>query len=116
MGKFRSFLVCTAYRPPDSDLSCFETDFGNTLTLALTFNKPIYIIGDLNCNVLDNTTPNALLDFCQCFNLTQMVSKPTRITQSSSSLIDVVLASKKSLFKETKVIPSSISDHDNRSS
>jgi hypothetical protein len=54
---FRSFFICTAYRPPDTSLSCFETDFSETLTSALSFNKPIYILGDLNCNVLDANDP-----------------------------------------------------------
>ncbi|CAB4040146.1 Hypothetical predicted protein [Paramuricea clavata] len=50
---FRSFFICTAYRPPDTILFCFETDFSETLTSALSFNKPIYILGDVNCNVLN---------------------------------------------------------------
>ena len=76
---FRSFFMCTAYRPPDTSLSCFETDFSETLTSALSFNKPIYILGDLNCNVLDANDPGqcALSNLCTCFNLTQMVDKPS---------------------------------------
>jgi endonuclease/exonuclease/phosphatase family metal-dependent hydrolase len=111
---FRSFFVCTAYRPPGSSLSCFENDFSETLTSALSFNKPIYILGDLNCNVLDSNDPGhrSLLDFCTCFNLTQFVDKPTRITEHSRTLIDVILTSSKNNIKQTKVIPNSISDHD----
>ena len=111
---FRSFFVCTAYRPPGTSLSCFENDFSETLTSALSFNKPIYILGDLNCNVLDTNDlgHRSLLDFCTCFNLTQLVDKPTRITEHSCTLIDVILTSSKNNIKQTKVIPNSISDHD----
>ena len=111
---FRSFIICTAYRPPESPLSCFETDFSDTLTSVVTLNKPVYILGDLNCNVLDvrDNEPNALLDFCTSFNLSQMVDKPTRITQSSRSLIDVILISSNTFIKKTKVVANSISDHD----
>ena len=111
---FRSFFVCTAYRPPGTSLSCFENDFSETLTSALSFNKPIYILGDLNCNVLDTNDPGhrSLLDFSTCFNLTQLVDKPTRITEHSRTLIDVILTSSKNDIKQTKVIPNSISDHD----
>jgi hypothetical protein len=56
--------------------------------------------------------PNALLDFCTSFNLSQMVDKPTRITQSSRSLINVILASSNTFIKRTKVVANSISDHD----
>jgi hypothetical protein len=111
---FRSFFVCTAYRPPGTSLSCFENDFSETLTLALFFNKPNYILGDLKCNVLDTNDPGhrSLLDFCTCFNLTQLVDKPTRITEHSRTLIDVILTSSKNNIKQTKVMPNSISDHD----
>jgi hypothetical protein len=111
---FRLFFICTAYRPPDTSLSCFETDFSETLTSALSFNKPIYILGDLNCNVLDANDPVqcALSNFCTCFNLTQMVDNPTRVTEHSRTLIDVNLTSSENNIKQTKVIPNSISDHD----
>ena len=81
-GNFRSFVICTTYRPTDTSLCCFDTDLSGTLTSALSLNKPIYIIGDLNCNVLNTNDPgqSALLNFCNCFNLTQLVEEPTRIT------------------------------------
>ena len=98
---FKSFFICTAYRPPDTSLSCFETDFSETLTSALSFNKPIYILGDLNCNVLDSNNPGqcALSNFCTCFNLTQMVDNPTRVTEHSRTLIDVILTSSENNIK-----------------
>jgi hypothetical protein len=107
---FRSFFICTAYRPPETSLSCFETDFSETLTSALSFNKPIYIMGDLNCNVLDANDPGqcALSNFCTCFNL----DNPTRVAEHSRTLIYVILTSSKNNIKQTKVIPNSISDHD----
>ena len=111
---FKSFLICTAYRPPNTPLDCFDSDFSNTLVAALSYNKPIYILGDLNCNVLRSQDPaaQALVNFCTSFNLSQVVNQPTRITETSESLIDVILASNKNLVKETEVVPSSISDHD----
>ena len=44
--------------------------------------------------------------------LYESIVRITRITETSESLIDVMLASSKNLVKETKVVPSSISDHD----
>ena len=85
VANFRSFVICTTYRPPDTSLCCFDTDLSGTLTSALSLNKPIYILGDLNCNVLNTNDPgqSALLNFCNCFNLTQLVEEPTRITEHS---------------------------------
>lgn len=77
-------------------------------------NKPIYILGDLNCNLLNSSDPasQALVNFCTSFNLSQMITQPTRVTESSATLIDVILTSHENLIIDTKVMPSSISDRD----
>ncbi|CAB3993481.1 Hypothetical predicted protein [Paramuricea clavata] len=66
-GLHQLWLKMQDYCPPDTSLSCFETDFSETSTSALSFNKPIYILGDLNCNVLDANDPGqcALSNFCK---------------------------------------------------
>ena len=111
---FKSFLVCTAYGPPNTHLDCFDSDFSNTLVSALSMNLPVFILGDLNCNLLSLQDPPAqtLVSFCSSFNLSQVISHPTRITESTESLIDVALVSNANLVKEAKVSPSSISDHE----
>ena len=43
----RCFLVCTVYKPPDTNTSCFDPDLSETLFQALSLNKPILILGDL---------------------------------------------------------------------
>ena len=105
LGNLRSFLICTAYRPPNAPLNCFETDFSRTLVSALLMSKPIYILGDLNCNVLNTGDPacQALLNFCSTFNLIQLITQPTRITESSATLLDVILVSNKELIIESNV-------------
>ena len=48
-------------------------------------NFPIYILGDLNCNLLngDSRDVRALVDFYRSYNLSQLVDRrPTRITES----------------------------------
>ena len=114
VGNLRSFLICTAYRPPNAPLNCFETEFSRTLVSALLMSKPIYILGDLNCNVLNTGDPacQALLNFYSTFNLAQLITQPTRITESSATLLDVILVSNKELIIESNVVPISISDHD----
>ena len=114
IGNRKSFIVCTVYRPPDPALNCFEDDLGETVISALSLNKDIYILGDLNCNVLDagDQGGRTFLNFCTAYNLTQVINEPTRITQSSKSLIDIILVSNKNVVEESKVLPVSISDHD----
>ena len=111
---FKWFLVCMAYRPPNRYLDCFDSDFSNTLISALSSNLPVYILGDLNCNLsaLQDPPAQALVSFCSSFNLSQVISHPTRITESTESLIDVILVSNANLVQEAKVSPSSISEHE----
>ncbi len=112
--KHKSFIICTAYRPPECTLDCFDTEFAESFVSASTLKKDIYILGDLNCNVLNSSDggAKALLDFCSLFNLKQLIDQPTRTTELSTTLIDVVLVTNKSMVKSVGVTPVGISDHD----
>ena len=111
-GNCNSFLICTAYRPPSTTTDYFHTDFSDVIS-AMSLNKPIFILGDLNCNLLKSSDPasQALINVCSSHNLTQLTNLPTRITESTATLIDVILELNKNLVRDTKVIPVSRSDH-----
>ena len=51
-NKLRSILLCVTYRPPDCPTNCFVDDFMDTYTQALTRGKKIFVVGDLNCDML----------------------------------------------------------------
>ena len=110
----KSFLVCTTYRPPNVPITCINTDLSISLVAALLYNKPVYILDDLNCNLLELNIPESqvLIEFFQSFNLSQVVTKPTRSTGKSESLLDVILVSNTNQVLESDVLISSISDHD----
>ncbi|CAB4026746.1 Hypothetical predicted protein [Paramuricea clavata] len=75
-------------------------------------NKPIIILGDLNCNTLKECPENkALTDISIELNLTQIITTPTRIIDRSQSLIDVILISNPDLVCDSGVIDTAISDH-----
>ena len=60
----------------------------------------------------DSTESVALANFCHSFNLSQMVSSPTRVTDTTESLIDVIITSNTKQALEVGVKQCSISDHD----
>ena len=110
--KIRSFVMCAVYRPPDCHVSCFKDFLKPSSTYALSLNKPVIILGDLNCNLLQqNPDGLSLLNFVSELNLKQLITSPTRITESSESLIDVVISSTSDLVQESGVIETCISDH-----
>ena len=72
------------------------------------------IIGDLNCNV-GATSPDCstqkLLDICDSYQYSQLIDQPTRITQLTSSIIDLFLTNHPWNFSDSGVTDIGISDH-----
>ena len=114
VGRCKSIVICTVYRPPNSDLNCFDAEFSDAVISALSLNHDVHVLGDLNCNLLNPQHHGSLavMNFCSIFNLTQVIKQPTRITETSETLIDVFLGSNTSLIREAKVVPAPFSDHD----
>lgn len=82
----KSIIVCTIYGPPVSLLTCFDTDLSTpSLGSASLLNKAIYILGDGKCNILEPGCREAiaLANFCNCFNLSELVLRPTRVTKTT---------------------------------
>ena len=78
----------------------------------IRLNKPVIILGDLNCNLLQqNPDGLSVLNFVSELNLKQLITSLTRITESSESLIDVIISSTPDLVQESGVIETCISDH-----
>ena len=86
----KSFVICTVYRPPSTPLN-FLNDLANSLIKSLLLGLDVIILGDLNCNLLqDNAESHALNDFCSTFNLTQLINKPTRVTENGDAVSKVL--------------------------
>ena len=80
---------------PDRPVAWF--DKMNTLLDNFSDTKLDYVVnGDFNCDLLkepiDNNTKHFIVQ-CETHQLTQLVNKPTRITPTSRTLIDVILTS-----------------------
>ena len=75
--------------------------------------KEIIVVGDLNCNMLDslNSASKKLNDFLNVYQLSQLIVKPTRVTQTTSSLLDVCISSLPEKIIYSDVFPIGISDH-----
>lgn len=81
----KSIHICTVYRPPCTALT-FSDSMSSSLLDMLLLGNDIIILGDLNCNILDETADSRTLkELCATFNLTQLVKEPTRITGTKSS-------------------------------
>ena len=96
----RSILLCIVYIPPDRGLSCLENELMPTYVKALSRNKDIVLTGDANCDLLLKTPKDdALRSFCTSVNARQLIDRPTRVTMTSRSLLDIVMVSNKDIVK-----------------
>ena len=104
------FLIATWYRPPNTPLDYFKK-FEMFLKEADARYSEIYILGDLNCNILSNPPEvhtTHLLDLMVDYQLTQLIKEPTRVKQP---LIDVFITNKEENISHSAVYTLSISDH-----
>jgi hypothetical protein len=58
-------------------------------------HQEIYLLGDLNCDMLDSSShvTKRLNLLIESYQLSQVITQPTRVTQSSSTLLDVCITS-----------------------
>ena len=73
----------------------------------------IVVTGDLNMNRLkpDEKEGKILCDLEQIHNLECLIKKPTRVTKTSQTLLDVMMTNKPELFRTANVYDPGISDH-----
>ena len=117
------------YSPP------YKNDFVKNLEETFTgcnilLNQECYLLGDFNINLLHNgknifgkkghtsklkslpSLTKEYLDFGYSYSLEQLISVPTRITESTTTLIDHVLTNSPHKIIQSGVIEMSLSDHE----
>lgn len=105
------YLIAIVYRPPNS-----STDFFSKAELqlekALHFNSNIIVLGDFNCNMLTiNPLSSKLKNMCTYLQLKQIISEPTRITNTSRTCIDLILLPLEKNNFNHDVVSMGLSDH-----
>ena len=113
-NKRKPVVVGTMYRPPNSNQQ-YSEDILDILEYVTNVHDSVIVMGDLNYNCMlrsdDDAYDSNISVIEQLTGLTQLVEEPTRVTLSSSSLIDVILTSHPDQHARTGVIPLALSDH-----
>ena len=111
----RVCIIGTTYRSP----SATPTNYLETFKTKLQFldrhkNKPIVIAGDTNIDLLQYETNNDaqnISDTALTHGYAQMISRPTRITEHSGTLIDHIYTNTISTVASTGILINDVSDH-----
>ena len=112
-------LFIGIYRPPKVKqvnhqyFVAVEEELNDICMWASLKKQAIVITGDLNMDRLrpDRIEGKVLLDLEEVHDLQCLITKPTRVTPTSETLLDVILTNKPQLFKQCGAINPEISDH-----
>ena len=112
--KSLTLIIFCIYRAPTGNVDLFLATMNNILKQFLLPKVTYIVCGDLNINLLKKSHDTAnFLSLMDSYNLTQVVDFPTRITNTSETLIDTVFIDA-SIYDKIQIQPviNGISDHD----
>ena len=120
---FRSepFNIVAWYRPPSDSIDTLN-ELENILGFLDKEGKETILLGDTNCNFLlnqdqaenlsyPNNTVKHLDSIYKIFGFTQIISDATRVTLSTSTLIDHIATNNNSNISRSGVLKTTFSDH-----
>ena len=105
----KPFLLCTTYRPPDAKSNWIDL-FEEELSAAQTSGLEIIFMGDINIDY-KACSNSKWLNLIQLFDLSQLITDYTRVTKSTTTIIDHVYTSNPENIVECFVSSFAISDH-----
>jgi hypothetical protein len=118
----RKYIVGSVYRPNSNHPNLTVNDqqnqfyelFSTQAAHLSTYDNPVYILGDLNLDLLKYNESNIVknyVDMLFSFGFLQLILKPTRFTPNSATLIDHIISKNLNKKFESFILTSKISDH-----
>ena len=109
----RPTYIANAYRPPDGDvpeaIRIFDEQITNIQSMGMV---DIVVLGDINIDLLTPTNKSRQLKQVMNSNLmSQMIQVPTRITNTTRSLIDHAWVSNVDFYSTCGALDMGLSDH-----
>ena len=99
--------IALLYRPPNSCSSLFDTLFCTLCNLDVSVFSNFVLLGDFNIDYFCTQSPlfSRLNSVTSSFNLTQLVTEPTRVCGNSCTLIDLIFVSTPAQVKSCHTTP-----------
>ena len=122
LPKSKSIIVGSVYRPNSkhtsltekNQFSIFLETLSNLLAETTESRKEIFILGDFNLDALKYNSDDFVTDYIDnlfSYGFLQTITKPTRCTHNSATLIDHVLSNSIQSSFISCIITNRISDH-----
>ena len=108
-----NILCVLIYHRPSSNKQVFLNDIENLVEKISRENKKIYIFGDFNINLINsnNVYSKQLIEIMQSNNFFNLIVKPTRVTSTSTTVIDHIWTNDAGNCRYNGIIFETISDH-----
>lgn len=110
-----SILIGCIYRPPNSDLTLYNSEIVSLLkTIDSEKHSFVLLAGDYNLDLLQYESHGPTGEFLNnllCHSYLPTICNPTRITESSATLIDNIFINTTRLKSSSAIVYSDISDH-----
>ena len=109
----RPTFVANVYRPPDGDIDLAIESLNDQLADIMGLNTAdIIIFGDLNIDMNKRSAKlSKYKSFLNSNLLHQIVKQPTRITNTSRTIIDHILTNNEDFYNQSMVVDPGLSDH-----
>ena len=110
LPKTKPIIIGTVFRPPKQN--DFLNNFEEILT-NLRSDCETMLLGDFNICILQksNSIFKAYANISKLFDLDQIITEPTRITDTTTSLLDHILCNNKEKNCQSGTISIGLSDH-----
>lgn len=112
--KEKNFVIGVCYRPPHINAKYFVDALEESISTCLQISDNIYCLGDLNIDLLhvDHPSSEYLISMLEIFNMKQILKDPTRVANTGTSLIDLILTNDPESILTSSVGGLNISDHE----
>ena len=113
LDKQKNIVCGILYRQHNSPES-FQSYFDEAVEKYIFYDKPVYIVGDFNIDLLKSQSSNISQNFlltAQSLHLIPTIDKPTRVHNTSATLIDNIFTNDLEQFLVSGNIISDLTDH-----
>ena len=109
----KKWFCLSVYRPPSpNNIVTFSEELTDSLSRAINNYDNIILMGDFNIDIKkeNSTAYDELEEFCDTFNLTNLVKFETCFMNNHKSAIDLILTNKSRSFQITNVTEAGVND------
>ena len=108
----KNIILCVIYRPPGHSITQFIDNIQIPLHNIVSENKECFLLGDFNINLLDMSSQiNSFVDTMLSYSYSPLISKATRITSESATLLDNIYTNNPTNVLKSGIFVTDISDH-----